>query len=78
MLRAHRERAGLSQQRLVKATNLSRQGISCWEKNIRTPKVTACIKLVDFYGISLEELLECVVKKGSINQKKFFYVASLD
>lgn len=64
ILKEHRENAGLSQQQLAKATNLSQQGISCWEQNLRTPNITACIQLADFYGISVDELIGHTVKNN--------------
>ncbi len=56
-LRRHREEAGLSQTKLSKATGITQQNISRWEKNLVAPTVEACIILAKYYGITLEELL---------------------
>ena len=48
---------GLSQRELAKETGISQQAISFWEQDKRTPNMDDCIKLADFYGISLDELV---------------------
>lgn len=47
----------LSQRELAEATGISQQAISFWEQDKRTPNMDDCIKLADFYGISLDELV---------------------
>ena len=47
----------LSQRELANATGISQQAISFWEQDKRTPNMDDCIKLADFYGISLDELV---------------------
>ena len=47
----------LSQRDLAKETGISQQAISFWEQNKRTPNMDDCIKLADFYNISLDELV---------------------
>ena len=56
-LKYHRESNNLSQLELAKATGLSQQAISLWEKNKRVPSIANCEILADFYGISLDELV---------------------
>ncbi|MBQ8885196.1 MAG: helix-turn-helix transcriptional regulator [Clostridia bacterium] len=53
----HRETAGLSQQALAKAINTSYQNIGRWEKNQVLPSIDFCVKLADYYGITLDELV---------------------
>ena len=52
-LREQRELVGLSQSALAKKTGIPQQTIS--DTNI--PSIEMCIKLADFYGISLDELV---------------------
>lgn len=47
----------LSQRDLAKATGISQQAISFWEQDKRTPNMDDCIKLADFYNVSLDELV---------------------
>lgn len=47
----------LSQRDLAKATGISQQAISFWEQDKRTPNMDDCIKLADFYQITLDELV---------------------
>ena len=47
----------LSQRDLAKITGISQQAISFWEQDKRTPNMDDCIKLADFYKISLDELV---------------------
>lgn len=64
LLKEHRQNAGITQKELAKITGLSQQGISNWEKDIRTPNITECIQLADFYGISIDELVGHEIKKN--------------
>ncbi len=48
---------GLSQRDLAKATGISQQAISFWEQDKRTPNMDDCIRLADFYEITLDELV---------------------
>ena len=48
---------GLSQRDLAKETGISQQAISFWEQDKRAPNMDDCIKLANFYGISLDELV---------------------
>lgn len=52
-----RKEKKLSQRDLAKETGISQQAISFWEQNKRTPNMDDCIKLADFYNISLDELV---------------------
>ena len=56
-LKYYRENAKLSQSGLAKEMHISQQAISLWEKDERAPSVFVCIKLADFYGITLDELV---------------------
>lgn len=56
-LRQQRELAGLTQGELARQTELTQAAISRWEDNLRIPNIETCIKLADFYGISLDELV---------------------
>ena len=56
-LKYQREISGLSQTALAKETNISQQKISYYESGKHSPPIEDCIKLADFYGISLDELV---------------------
>ena len=56
-LKERREAAGLSQSELAKGVGMHQQTISRWESNENVPNVLDCIRLAQFYGITLEELL---------------------
>ena len=56
-LRQQRELAGLTQGELARQTGITQAAISRWEDNLRVPNIETCIKLADFYGISLDELV---------------------
>lgn len=38
-------------------TGISKQNISRWEKNQVLPNIDFCVKLADYYGITLDELV---------------------
>lgn len=56
-LKYHREAAGLTQMELSKKTGISHQNINRWESGAVLPNIDFCVKLADFYGISLDELI---------------------
>ena len=56
-LKEHRQTCGITQSALAKATDIKQQNISRWESNTHIPDIMECIKLADFYGITLDELV---------------------
>lgn len=56
-LKYQREVFGYSQNYLAKATGISQQKLSYYESGKHSPPIEDCIKLADFYGISLDELV---------------------
>lgn len=56
-LKYQREINEYSQNALAKAVGISQQNISNWEANKKEPSISHCIKLADFYGITLDELV---------------------
>lgn len=56
-LKYQREQACLSQHQLAEKTGISQANISRWENGETIPNIEFCIKLADFYGITLDELV---------------------
>ncbi len=56
-LKEQRKLRGITQVELAKETGIPQSTISAWEKGINIPNIADCIKLADFYGISLDELV---------------------
>ena len=56
-LKNQRESSGLTQLELANATNIKQQNISRWELNQAVPNIDFCVKLADYYGITLDELV---------------------
>ena len=56
-LKYHREKMGLSQYELSKKIGISHQNINRWESGEVLPNIDFCVKLADFYGISLDDLI---------------------
>ena len=57
MLKEHRLTSGITQSALAIATDIKQQNLSRWESNTHVPDIVECIKLADFYGITLDELV---------------------
>lgn len=55
-IKSLRIQAGLSQTQLGKASGINIRNISFWESGKGDPPISACIKLADAFGISLDEL----------------------
>jgi len=56
-LKQQRKLNGLTQKQLSEATGIVQPNISAWENNIYSPNIDFCVKLADFYGITLDELV---------------------
>ena len=64
-LKYQREQRGLTQSKLAKETGLKQQMISWWEdEKGGYPSIKQCVVLADFYGISVDELIDHDVKKN--------------
>lgn len=63
-LKYQREINGYTQSQLAKATGLKQQMISWWEANRGLPNIDFCVRLADFYGITLDELIGRDSKKA--------------
>ena len=48
---------GLTQVELAQKTGIPQSTISAWERGTNIPSILDCIKLADFYGIPLDELV---------------------
>lgn len=56
-LKEQREQNGLSQKRLAEMVGTSHQNINRWENNTVLPNIDFCVRLADYYGITLDELI---------------------
>ncbi len=56
-LKYQREAAKLTQRQLAKETGITQVNICRWERGEVMPSIDFCVKLADFYGISLDELI---------------------
>ena len=56
-LRLQREQEGLSQKKLAEEIGVSHQNINRWENGKVIPSIDFCVKLADYYKISLDELI---------------------
>ena len=57
-LKYQREIRNLSQNALSKEVDISQQKISYYESDKHTPTIEECVELADYYGISLDELID--------------------
>lgn len=56
-IKQHRIKNNLSLLDLEKATGISNQNLSRWERGKALPSIDFCVKLADFYGITVDELI---------------------
>lgn len=63
-LKIHRKSRNLSLLDLEKATKISNQNLSRWERNLILPNIDFCVRLADFYGITVDELIGHEIKKN--------------
>lgn len=64
-IKYQRELAGISILELSKKIGTSHQNISRWERGEVMPSIDFCVKLANFYGISLDELIGRDIKTPS-------------
>ena len=64
LLKNERIIRGISQTKLAKSIDITQQAISLYESNKCEPTISICIKIADFYGISLDELFQHEIKKN--------------
>ena len=57
ILKQHREERGLTPYELAKAIGVNHQNIYRWESGKAKPSLEMCIKLADYFGVSLDELV---------------------
>ena len=53
----YRKEKGLSQEKVAEYMEVSRQAVTKWENNISRPSSENLIKLAEFFGVSMDELL---------------------
>lgn len=63
-LKALRESFKLGKKELAKQIGTSHQNITRWENNEVSPNIIFCVKLADFYEITLDELIGRTNKKN--------------
>ncbi len=56
-LKQSREERGMSPYELARALGINHQNVYRWERGQALPSIEMCIKLADFYGVSLDELV---------------------
>ncbi len=44
--------------------------ISTWENNVNLPSIDCCVRLADFYGISIDELIGREIPPANKENKK--------
>ncbi|MBQ8658443.1 MAG: helix-turn-helix transcriptional regulator [Clostridia bacterium] len=57
-LRRQRLTMGKTLLEVEKATGISNQNLSRWERGVVLPNIDFCVKLAKYYGITLEELID--------------------
>lgn len=57
-LKSNREQLSLTQSALARKTGINQAKISRWEAGINLPSILDCMTLAEFYGMTLDELLE--------------------
>lgn len=57
VLKEHRLSKGKTLLDLEKETGISNANLSRWERGLVLPNIDFCVKLADYYGISLDELV---------------------
>lgn len=70
-LKYHRQKNNLSLLQLEKMTGISNQNLSRWERDEVLPNIDFCVKLADFYGITIDELIGRDKNSSPVLDQKF-------
>lgn len=62
-IKAYRMERNMTQEFVAESLGVSRQAVSKWEKETSDPSTSNLLALAKLYGVSAEELLECVRKE---------------
>lgn len=62
-IKAYRMERNMTQEFVAESLGISRQAVSKWEKGTSDPSTSNLLALAKLYGVSAEELLECVIKE---------------
>ena len=62
-IKAYRLERNMTQEFVAESLGVSRQAVSKWEKGTSDPSTSNLLTLAKLYGVSAEELLECVRKE---------------
>ncbi len=78
-LKYQREKLGISQLELSKRIGISHQNINRWESGDVLPSIDFCVKLADFYGITVDELIGkkhnfVIIKAPALKDARSFLV----
>ena len=63
VIRNERKKLGLTQEKLAKLLNTTRQNVSNWETGYNIPSIELLIKLADFFEVSTDYLLGRTIYK---------------
>ncbi len=66
-LKEWRENEGLTPTELGKRTGISRQNITRWENEGILPNIDFCVKLANYYGITIDDLIGRTEQKPNLN-----------
>ena len=62
-IKENRKSRDITQMQLSDWTGIPQTTLSAWEKGTNIPNVVDCMKLADFYGITVDELVGHELKK---------------
>lgn len=65
-LKQNREERGLNPHELALALGINHQNIYRWESGKFLPGIEMCVRLADFYGITLDELIGREIQAAGI------------
>lgn len=63
-LKELREQRGISQKQLAEHLQVAQGAVGNWESGVRRPTVKRLQQLAEFFGVSVDELLDTAPKKG--------------
>jgi len=69
-----RKKANMTQQDLADRLNITDKAVSKWERGISSPDLETIPKLVEIFGITIEELMSVRLKEGAVQKVMYEYV----
>ena len=77
-IKEHRQKSGMSQEKVAEFVGVSRQAVTKWEANQTAPSTENLFKLAEIFGIKVDDLLESENNEKQSTAEEIYYLYKLE